>query len=470
MNHLFPDGDERVSIDNMVTLLLAQITRHVDYGSVVPTFNLAKFRDELATFDFAGPMSFQEYNELIVWTIRQMEHGIVHITHPRYFGLFNPKPTFPAEIADRITAAFNPQLATWTTSPAAVEIESHVIRAVSARIGLPPGSTGHFTAGGSEANFTAVLLALIKFCPRFVEEGARAFPGQPVFYVSKESHLAWLKIAQQAGIGRTAVRLVDTDGHGRMKADALRWALQCDLEEGRTPFMIAATAGTTGAGMIDPLSECAQIAYNFGLWYHVDAAWGGGLIASDTLHHRLVGLERADSVTIDAHKWFATTMGCGMFVTQHPELLATSFYVLTGYMPSHEVSVDPYVTSIQWSRRFLGLRLFLSLAATGWEGYAGHVEHALTMIGLLEKQLIEHGWIIVNESPVGVLCFIPPSGSVRQIVKQVVTSGTAWVSVAVTEGREVIRACVTCGTTTEEDISELVNTLMRAEQTTHGDQ
>lgn len=409
MNHLFPDGDERVSIDNMVTLLLAQITRHVDYGSVVPTFNLAKFRDELAAFDFAGPMSFREYNELIRWTIRQMEHGIVHITHPRYFGLFNPKPTFPAEIADRITAAFNPQLATWTTSPAAVEIESHVIRAVSARIGLPPGSTGHFTAGGSEANFTAVLLALIKFCPRFVEEGARAFPGQPVFYVSKESHLAWLKIAQ-------------------------------------------------------------QIAYNFGLWYHVDAAWGGGLIASDTLRHRLVGLERADSVTIDAHKWFATTMGCGMFVTQHSELLATSFYVLTGYMPSHEVSVDPYVTSIQWSRRFLGLRLFLSLAATGWEGYAGHVEHALTMIGLLEKQLIEHGWIIVNESPVGVLCFIPPSGSVRQIVKQVVTSGTAWVSVAVTEGREVIRACVTCGTTTAEDISELVNTLMRAEQTTHGDQ
>ena len=149
-----------------------------------------------------------------------MEHGLVHVTHPRYFGLFNPAPTFPAQCADRIAGAFNPQLATSTTSPVAVEIEAHVIRSVARRAGFPPEAGGHFTSGGSEANYTALLCALTRATPEFATKGARAFDGPPVFYVSQESHLAWLKIAHQAGIGRSAVRLVATDGLGRMDQNA----------------------------------------------------------------------------------------------------------------------------------------------------------------------------------------------------------------------------------------------------------
>ena len=138
-----------------------------------------------------------------------------------------------------------------------------------------------------------------------------------MFYVSRESHLAWLKIAHQAGIGRSAVRLVATDGSGRMDPQALASVLSDDREHGCVPVMIAATAGTTNAGMIDPLAACAELARSAGLWFHVDAAWGGALIASDRLRKILSGIEDADSVTIDAHKWFATTMGCGMFITRH---------------------------------------------------------------------------------------------------------------------------------------------------------
>ena len=440
---------------------LLRANERVAEGPVTPALDLAHFKSELAKFDFRNP---RPLGELLSWTIDKMEHGLVHVTHPRYFGLFNPAPTFPAQCADRIAGAFNPQLATSTTSPVAVEIEAHVIRAVARRAGLPPEAGGHFTSGGSEANYTALLCALTRATPEFATKGARAFDGPPVFYVSQESHLAWLKIAHQAGIGRSAVRLVATDGLGRMDQSALKAAVIGDRASGCVPIMIAATAGTTNAGMIDPLFACAEIARSNDLWYHVDAAWGGALIASDRLRNSLAGIERADSVTIDAHKWFATTMGCGMFITRHPQVLSSTFQVSTSFMPSNLPSLDPYVTSVQWSRRFLGLRMFLSLAVAGWSGYAEHVERSIELTELLEAELVARGWSIANSSPLAVLCIKPPPGfeDIRSIVRRVLASGRAWVAVASFEGSDVIRACVTHGETTADDVIELVHTLTDA--------
>ena len=425
---------------------------------MTPSLDFVAFRNELADIDFYVPRPLEE---LLLWTIAQLEHGIVHLTHPRYFGLFNPMPTFPAECADRIAAAFNPQLATATTSPVPVEIEAHVIRAVGMRAGFSSRIFGHFTSGGAEANFTALLCALTRSQPDFATLGARAFPGAPVFYVSRECHLAWLKIAHQAGVGRSAVRFVDTDGSGRLDPDALSRAIASDRAKGKFPVMIAATAGTTNAGMIDPLTACAEIADDAGLWYHVDAAWGGALIASERFRSRLAGLERADSVTIDAHKWFATTMGCGMFLTRHASVLSSTFRVSAEFMPSNVEGVDPYVTSIQWSRRFLGLRLFLSLAAVGWAGYGSHVERAIDLASLLEDKLSTRGWSIVNHSTLAVVCAEPPAGSrsTRALVEELVKAGRAWISVAAFEGQEVIRCCITNGMTSPADVAQLVDAL-----------
>lgn len=458
---LFPSRAEREQCDDRLTQALIAARERVAEGSVAPTFSLDLFKDELAGFDFAAPLPL---DELLSWTIAQLEHGVTRVTHPRYFGLFNPAPTFPAQCADRIAAAFNPQLATATTSPAAIEIEAHVIRAMARRAGLPAAATGHFTTGGAEANYTALICALTRANADFAESGSRAFAGAPVFYVSRESHLAWFKIAHQAGIGRSAVRLVATDGGGRLDPDALARAIADDRAAGRVPVMLVATAGTTNAGMIDPLHECAEIARRCGLWLHVDAAWGGALICSEPYRSVLAGIAAADSLTIDAHKWFAATMGCGMLITRHAEMLIAAFQVSTGYMPSHQAGRDPYLTSVQWSRRFLGLRLFLSLAAAGWEGYARHVEHSVELAGLLAERLVARGWSIVNNSPVAVLCIQPPAGSaaVQAIVGRVLASGRAWVSVAAFEGRPVIRACVTNGETSADDVDALIAALEAA--------
>lgn len=421
-------------------------------------FERARFDHELAAYDFQEPQAFED---LARWTIAQMQHGVVHMTHPRYFGLFNPCPTFPAQAADRIAATFNPQLASAVTSPAAVAIETHVIGAIARRAGLPAESTGHFTSGGSEANCTALICALTQANRQFSEYGARAFAGPATFYVSRESHLAWLKIAHQVGIGRAGARLVPTDGSGRMDAVALTRMIEADRAAGSVPVMIAATAGTTGAGMIDPLAACARIADEEGLWYHVDAAWAGALIVSERLRGALAGIELAESVTIDAHKWLATTMGCGMFITRHPTVLSDAFHVTANFMPPNAVSLDPYVVSMQWSRRFLGLRLFMGLATAGWAGYAEHVERSVALAARIAEGLVARGWRVVNRSPAAVLCLEPPAdlGTPRTIVTRVVAAGRAWVSVATFEGREVIRACVTHGETNEADVAALIETL-----------
>ncbi len=458
---LFPSRDESAHWDGLLTQMLHSAGARVADGAVTPTFDRDRFRRELAGFDFAAPHSM---DALFSWVIAQLEHGVTHMTHPRYFGLFNPAPTFPAQCADRIAAAFNPQLATSTTSPAAVAIEAHVIQAVAERAGLPTGSAGHFTTGGAEANYTALICALTRAHRDFAAGGARAFAGPPVFYVSHASHLAWFKIAHQAGIGRDAVRLVATDGSGRLDADALAEMVAADRATGRVPVMIAATAGTTSAGMIDPLADCAAIARQNGLWYHVDAAWGGALIASERMRGVLCGMEEADSITIDAHKWFATTMGCGMFLTRHAAILPTAFEIQTGYMPSHIVGVDPYTSSLQWSRRFLGLRLFMALAAAGWAGYGRHVERAVELVARLGNELARRGWTIANQSSMAVLCVEPPAGSAdaKSIVQRVLASGQAWISLADFEGRPVIRACVTHGETSLDDIMILVAALESA--------
>lgn len=457
---LFPPHEERERVRANLLGALDAAHARMARGPVTPDFDLDTFRSELAAFTFAEPHALED---ALAWTIAQLEHGLVHITHPRYFGLFNPGPTFPAQCGDIVTAEFNPQLATFTTSPAAVEIEAHVIRAVGRRAGFEQ-PIGHFATGGAEANFTAVLCSLTQAHSGFASEGARAFTGQPTFYVSRESHLAWIKIAHQAGIGRSGVRLVPTDGTGRMDAGELAAMIEADRASCAVPFMIAATAGTTNAGMIDPIGPCRDLARKHGLWFHVDAAWGGGAIASDKLRPLLAGMESADSITIDAHKWFATTMGCAMFLCAHPEVPFSVFNVSTGFMPSTIPHIDPYVTTVQWSRRFFGLRLFLSLAAAGWQGYAVHVERAVGLIDLLKKALAEKGWTIANDSSLGVLCLDPPAGgpTASAIAKAVLASGNAWIAAAMFEGREVIRACVTHGESTEADIRALAQALNTA--------
>ena len=457
---LFPSAAERGRVDAWLTEELQRALMRVQAGPVTPTIDLPRFRDELEAMDFENPRPLEE---VLRWSIERLEHGIVQMSNPRYFGLFNPGANFPAQCADRIAGAFNPQLASSASSPVPVALESYLVRAVARRAGMGEKATGHFATGGSEANFTSLLCALTAALPAFAQEGARAFPGAPRLYTSRECHIAWLKIAHQTGVGRSALRLIDTDGAGRMDPAALARAIAEDRAAGAVPVMIVATAGTTGGGMIDPLHACADIALHEKLWYHVDAAWGGSAIASDRLRGLLSGIERADSITIDAHKWLAATMGCALFITTHAEVLSEAFHASTTFMPSSIASVDPYINSVQWSRRFVGLRLFLALSAAGWQGLGAHVERAVAVIARAREKLEALGWSVANGSELAVLDVIPPGNrDVRTLVRQVVSSGRAWVAPTRFEGRDVVRICATNGETSDSDVDELIAALSAA--------
>jgi glutamate/tyrosine decarboxylase-like PLP-dependent enzyme len=455
---LFCSAEERAYWEQALTEALQGARQRVADGRVAPALTADVFRGRLAEYDFEGRRSLAD---TIPWVIEQMMQGIVQVTHPRYFGLFNPAPSLPAELAERISAAFNPQLATSTTSPAAIEIERHVIRSIAERAGLPADSSGHFATGGSEANFTALICALTQANAAFVDRGILAFAGTPSFYVSEDAHLVWYKIAVECGIGHAGVRLVPTDASGRMDPAALSALIDADKRLGFIPVMISATAGTTGAGMIDPLHACAEIAQSHRLWYHIDAAWGGALIASEKMRARLSGLERADSVTIDAHKWLATTMACSVFITRDRSVLKNAFFVDSYFMPPSDQEIDPHLTTVQWSRRFIGLRLFLSLATVGWQGHGDHVERSVALADLLARTLVERGWDIPNGSQLGVVCAIPPDGfpAVRDIARAVVASGRAWISSSKFKGRDVLRICMTNGHSMPSDVVMLAELL-----------
>ncbi|MGB3469269.1 MAG: aminotransferase class V-fold PLP-dependent enzyme [Erythrobacter sp.] len=451
---LFPDHDQMQSIEEALSQKLLEVRQSSSARRTTPGELSSEW---LATLN---EKTFEETEDLTAtmdWVIEALKTGIVQMTHPGHLGLFNPSPNFPSECADRIVSAFNPQICVYSHAPAAVEIERHTISAIARRAGMPSDSEGHFTSGGAEANATAVLCAMQARFPEYGDDGIWGLTSQPVIYVSAESHLAWLKIAHAAGIGRRSVRLVATDGKGCMDVASLKATLEDDLQNGLTPVMIAATAGTTNAGMVDPIAECRALADQYGIWLHVDAAWGGALIASSKLSTALSGLERADSVTIDAHKWFAATMGAGIFLTSRTGILAEVFRVSASYMPDSDASRDYYINSMQWSRRFIGLRMFLALSSAGWDGFAEHVERSVRLSKRLAARLTAKGWRHVNDSLMGVVCLVPPGGSsdVDRYVHSVHQAGRFWVSKAQFEGQTVLRACVTNGRTDESTIDGL---------------
>jgi glutamate/tyrosine decarboxylase-like PLP-dependent enzyme len=459
------DPDAQSALLHQAVEVVLGHARHVRDLPIAPADDPAALRASLHAFDLehgADPAS------VVSLTAGLLESCTVLTTHPRYFGLFNPSPLTAGIAADILTAGFNPQLAVRSHAPGAVEIEALVIRTMGEWTGLP-SPAGSFTTGGAEANATAVALALQARFPEVATGGLRALPGRPVFYASSESHLAWLKIAHQCGLGRDSVRLVPADASLRLDLDDLRGQIARDRAAGECPFLVVATAGTTSAGVVDPLPEAADLAEEHGLWFHVDAAWAGAAVLSDVLRPHLAGIDRADSVTVDAHKWLSVPMGAGMLLTRHGGLLHDVFDVATSYMPATStganVATDPYTTTMQWSRRAAGLKLFLALAVHGRRGYARQLEHDVALADDLREALRQDGWHVANDTPLPVVCISEPEHDEtfhRAVAESVIASGVAWVSFVLLAGRPAVRACVISHRSTADDVAALAAELRRA--------
>jgi len=384
--------------------IVAQVERDIANGPIVPDVAPHDIRSYLASrYDFTKPMALED---VAVDVQEMMRKWQVQVTHPRYFGLFNPSVTLASVVADTLVAMYNPQLATWRTSPAANEIERHTLAWLTEKFGLPATASANFTTGGAEANLSAVIVALTRAFPEYGDAGLRSLPASPTIYLTREAHDSFIKIAHVTGIGRQALRTVAIDRDLEMDVGDLERQVGEDRRKGLAPVMVVGTAGTTAAGAIDPLPNLARFCRQENLWLHVDAAWGGAAILSPRLRGHLAGIGAADSVTCDAHKWFSVPMGAGMFFCRHPDAVGEAFRAHASYMPGRtDAGVDPYTSSVQWSRRFIGLKLFFALAQQGESGYVEMIEHQARMGDVLRESLERAGWRIVNNTPLPLVCF-----------------------------------------------------------------
>ena len=460
---LMLDAETRDALWRRLIEAIEDYASRVGEARVAPELDPEAIRSLLAPFDFARPV---EPLAALDFAVENLWRHQVHTPHPRYFGLFNPAPTTMGIAADALVAAFNPQLAAWSHAPFANEVERHLVEAFAERFGYPKGQRdGTFTSGGSEANHTALLCALAARFPAFGEHGARALGGDPVLYVSELAHHSFVKLARACGLGTEAVRTLPVDPSLRLTPGVLRASIQQDRSAGRRPFMAVGTAGSTSAGVVDDLAALADVAEAEDVWYHVDAAWGGAAALVPELRGVLAGIERADSITFDAHKFLSVPMGAGVFLTRHTDVLSEAFGIHTAYMPANQGAPDPYTHSIQWSRRAIGMKVFLSLLVAGWDGYAEVIRHQTAMGRLLRERLGADGWQIVNDTPLPVVCFTAPGADAArlQCIADAVVEAGAWISTTrLDAGRPVLRACVTSYRTTEADVEALVTMLREA--------
>lgn len=465
------DAHTRAELWRRAIEAIEDYTAKVHASRVTPELNPEKIRGLLEAFDFSNPVAPLEALDFAVKGLWQFQ---THTPHPRYYGLFNPAPATMGVAADLLVAAFNPQLAAWSHSPFAIEVEQHVVRAFGSRFGYNPAEAdGTFASGGAEANHTAVLAALTQAFPEFARRGVRALAGQPTLYLSTEAHHSFHKAARLCGLGTDAVREIPVDAKLRMNIEALARAIAEDRKKGFAPFLVVATAGATNSGVIDPIERISEVAARERLWLHVDAAWGGAAALVPELRPLLDGIERADSLTLDAHKWLSVPMGAGIFLTRHADILDRTFRVAAPYMPREAAGlavVDSCLHSIQWSRRFIGLKVFLTLAVAGWEGYARMIRSMAKLGEELRNELGDAGWEVVNDTPLPLVCFVDresPQGRSAEfldaVALKVVASGKAWISTTRLAGSvPVLRACITNYRTGPEDILALVEALSRA--------
>ena len=412
----------------------------------------------------AGALTFdapRDPSEVFEDLARGLREGIVPVGHPAYFGLFNPAPADVGVMAAALSAAFNPQLATRSHAPWPVDLERQVLAAFGGRFGFAE-SEGTFTSGGAEANATALWVALFSAFPEAIEGGVRALPREPVLYVSADGHATVARAARLAGLGRTSVRVVPSDRFCRIKVRALHEAVARDREAGALPFLIVATVGTTSAGAIDPLEPLAALAARERLWLHVDAAWGGLAALVPELRPAIAGLERADSITFDAHKALSSPMGAGMYLSRRLGALARTFEDRGGYMP-RDASGDPYAHSAQWSRRFIGLPVYAALATVGFSGYAASLRRQLALADRLREGLRAQGFSILNDTPLPLVCFAPrDGGDLDAVARRIIAEEAGWISVArLASGVRVLRACVDNHRSREDDIDGLLAALAR---------
>ena len=297
--------------------------------------------------------------------------GITHWQHPRFFAYFPANSSPPSVLAEMLTATLGAQCMLWQTSPAATEMETRMMQWLASMIDLPKKFSGVIQDSASSATLCALLTAREKATSWKTNElGFMTISRKLIVYTSEEAHSSTEKGAKIAGFGKDNIRFIPTDNKFSMCANTLRKEIQSDLDKGFVPTCVVASIGTTGVGAVDPIKKIATLCKEFDIFLHIDAAWAGAAMILP--EHRLMadGIELADSIVINPHKWLLTNFDCSAHFVKDPNALTSTLSILPEYLKSKESEdiIDYRDWSIPLGRRFRALKLWFVIRYYGVEG------------------------------------------------------------------------------------------------------
>ena len=406
-----------------------------------------------------------------------------HNSHPRFFGYVASPSTPIGAYADLIASALNANITCWRSGPAGTEIEQLVVRWLGSLIGYDENAKGLLTSGGSMANMIALLIASRRFNAAEASRKGLWNAGPPMtIYASEEVHMSIPKAADILGFGRDNVRTIACDDRRRMRVENLRQSIEADRKTGFTPICVVGSAGTTNTGAIDPLAEIAEVAREFNLWFHVDGAYGAPGAMDHSKKDLFAGLERADSVSLDPHKWLYVPVDAGCLLFRDAAAAAV-FTEDAAYIQTHGLADDAAFAywdyGVELSRRFRALKVWLTLGYYGARRMAEAVSADISLAAYLGELVTKaDDFELLAPVELSICCFryVPKNTHERdlnqlneQIMATVQKGGHAYLSNAMVNRKFALRACITNFRTTKADIEQTIEVVRdAARQLGHG--
>jgi aromatic-L-amino-acid/L-tryptophan decarboxylase len=480
---LDPPPEEIHRIANAAVELMAEYLGTIRDRRLYPHTSSRQIGERL---DRTLPDQPSDFDQLLGTFRETMIEFSRHNGHPRMFGYVQAPGTAIAAIADLLAATLNANLTAWRSAPAAVEIERLTIDWIKQIIGFDPNAAGLFVSGGSMANMAALAAARrAKAPPEISNEGAQSCSRALRVYASEEVHHSIAKAAALLGIGRDNVRMIGVDERYKINLDALKAAIEEDRAAGHLPICVVANAGTVATGAVDPLGQISEIALQYNLWLHVDAAYGGFAALAATARPLFTSIIQADSVALDPHKWLYLPVDCGCILYRDPEAARAAFAHEAEYTRVIGQEADEAFAFWDYgpelSRRFRALKVWMLLKGVGLRTLSAAIEKDLKCARHFES-LVQNSEDFEMLAPIelSIFCFrhlplhlkdIPADDNERRIRQEKLDlhnerlllalqrDGSSYLSNARLRGRFALRGCVMNYRTTPSDMEILLDDL-----------
>ncbi|MBK5305705.1 MAG: hypothetical protein JJD92_03360 [Frankiaceae bacterium] len=455
-----PFDPSSAQMQSMGQAVLDLVTRFVDDRYSAPTSDYGDLAPMLAALSAAPPDSGSDLAGLLA-TVRAAADKGFDPANPGFVAYIPGGGLYAAALGDFLACVLNRYTGVAQPAPALVQLEASVLRWLCDTFGLPTGSQGVLTPGGSMSTLSAVVAARVDRLGEAFSTGT--------LYVSDEVHHSVAKSAQIAGLPRAALRVVPTDAARRMDVEALRDMVHADRAAGAAPFLVVASAGTVGTGAVDPLADIAAVAADEDLWLHVDAAYGGFFQLTQRGRTMLQGIELADSITLDPHKGLFLPYGTGCLLARDGAALRRAHEVHADYLPppSEDAGLPDFSSyTPELTRDFRGLRLWLPLHLHGVHAFVDALDEKLDLAREVYDALREIPSLEVPWPPdLSLVAFRPRDGSdadAQQLLDRINGTGRIWLSAAPVRGTLYLRVCILSHRTRPDRINEALDVIRAA--------